>query len=124
MISYNADGSVTITSESDPSNTQRLPPGSTNAQVDAAAAIVLANDRIPAPQSVTRFQAKAALLNAGLLSQVETAIAGASALARLAWAEAATFERQSPTIAEMAAALKLSDDQVDDLFRQASGITA
>lgn len=76
------------------------------------------------PQSVTRLQAKAALLQAGLLDAANAhfAQAGADPLARLAWAEATTFERDSRLVAATAAALNLSSAQVDDLFRTASEI--
>jgi hypothetical protein len=79
----------------------------------------------PAVTSVTRFQARAALLSAGLLETVEAAIAGSGdALLKLAWADALTFERASPTIAAMSASLGLTGAQVDDLFRAASVISA
>lgn len=74
--------------------------------------------------TVSRFQALAALLNAGLLSQVNAALADAGPLAQLAWAEATEFRRNSPTIAGLSAGLGLTDAQVDDLFRAAALITA
>ena len=78
------------------------------------------------PQTVTRFQARAALYQAGLLDQVETLMNDPETptLARLAWQDAQSFERQSPTIAAMATALGLTDAQLDDLFIAAAGITA
>jgi hypothetical protein len=80
----------------------------------------------PVPQIVSRFQAKAVLLNEGLLSQVEALMQDANTpeLYRLAWAEAREFERASPTVAAMSAALGLTEQQVDDLFVAASKITA
>lgn len=77
------------------------------------------------PQVVSRFQAKAALLQAGLLNQVETFINGPATdpLAKLAWAEAVEFYRQSPTILSMAAALSLTPQQLDELFTQAASIS-
>jgi hypothetical protein len=77
------------------------------------------------PHSVSRFQARAALHLAGLLPSVEAAIAASgNVVAQLAWADAVAFERTSPTIAAMAAALGLSAAEVDDLFRAAAGIAA
>ena len=73
---------------------------------------------------VSRFQAMAALLDAGLLSQVNTSLADAGPLAQLAWAEATEFRRNSPTIAGLAAGLGLNDMEVDDLFRAAALIIA
>jgi hypothetical protein len=78
------------------------------------------------PQKVTAFQAKAALLQADLLEDVEALISHADTprIIKLAWAETLHFERNSPTVATIAAALRLTDEQVDDLFVVASGITA
>ena len=70
----------------------------------------------------SRFQAMAALMDAGLLSSVNTALAAAGPLAQLAWAEATEFRRASPTIAAIAAGLDLTPEQVDDLFRAAMKI--
>lgn len=80
---------------------------------------------VPAvPPSVTPYQARAALLGAGLLDAVEAHIAGAPETVRLAWEYAMTIERHSPSIAAVSAALDLTADQIDDLFRTAAGITA
>lgn len=78
------------------------------------------------PQAVTRFQARAALLQAGLLDQVNTMMAdpGTPAIAKLAWQDAQEFRRNSPTVLAMAAALGLSDVQLDQLFTTAAGIEA
>jgi len=73
---------------------------------------------------VSRFQAMAALLDAGLLAGVNLALAGAGPVAQLAWAEAVEFRRNSPTIAALAVGLGLTDTQIDDLFRAAAQITA
>jgi hypothetical protein len=75
---------------------------------------------------VTKFQAKAALLNAGLLDDVEAAVAAADALTKLAWADAQEFRRRSPLIADLAAALDppLTSEQLDALFVAASTIVA
>lgn len=78
------------------------------------------------PQSVTRFQARAALHLAGLLEQVEALMAHPDTpmLAKLAWADAMEFKRTSPTIASLASTLGLSDAALDDLFTVAVGIDA
>jgi hypothetical protein len=78
------------------------------------------------PQTVSKFQAKAALLNVGMLEQVEALMANPAtpAITRLAWTEVQNFERSSPTIASMAAALGLNEAQIDALFIAASKITA
>lgn len=78
------------------------------------------------PGSVSRFQARAALLSAGLLDEVEAAMASPDTprITKLAWQDAQEFERSSPTVAAMASMFGLSDSQVDELFLLASGIKA
>lgn len=72
------------------------------------------------PASVTPLQARRALLAAGLLDAVETAIEGADPETKLAWQYATAVERQSPFTLTLAAALNLTDAQVDDLFVNAA----
>ena len=78
------------------------------------------------PQSVTRFQARAALARAGLFTTVQSAMSAfpADDERRLAWEDAQEFRRTSPTMLQMAAALGLSDAQLDALFTTAAGIEA
>lgn len=86
------------------------------------------------PQSVTRFQARAALLStpslhegfSNMLEEVEAFMASGQVdpLARLAWTDAQEFKRQSPTILALAPLLDLSDDDLDHLFIAAAGIDA
>ena len=78
----------------------------------------------PVPRVVSAFQAKAALMDAGRLADVETAMAGAGPLAILAWAEATEFHRDSPTISAISAGLGLDQDAVDALFEAAAIIRA
>ena len=73
---------------------------------------------------VSRFQARAALHLAGLLPQVEAALAQADPLAQIAWADAQEFRRNSPTIAALAGAVGLDDAAIDALFRAARTIEA
>jgi hypothetical protein len=91
------------------------------AQQAAAAA---AAEAAIVPDSVTPFQAKAALLQAGLLDAVLAAIAAAPRISQLAWAEATEFRRNSPTVLSLASTLGLTGAQLDDLFRAAKGIEA
>ncbi len=72
----------------------------------------------------SRFQAKAALTQMGLLDAAEAVIGQADALTRLAWAEAVEYRRTSPAINAMGAALGLTDDQLDDLYAVAMAIEA
>ena len=72
---------------------------------------------------VTRYQAKAALLNAGLLSGIESAIAESDdPIIQLAWAEA-SFERTSQLAGKMLELTGMTDPQLDDLFDTAAGVT-
>lgn len=76
------------------------------------------------PQVVSRFQARAALHLAGILSAAETAIQNADELSKIAWADAQEFRRSSPLVAAVALELGLTESDLDDLFRQAAGIEA
>ena len=74
----------------------------------------------PIPQSVTMRQARLALLAAGLLDTVETAIAGAGPAAVIEWDYATEVQRASGLVPAMATALGLTDEQIDALFVQAA----
>lgn len=87
-----------------------------------SAAEILASER--ATMRCSRFQARAALHNAGLLVAVEAAVAGADPFVQIAWQDATEFYRGSPTIAALQAAVGLTDEQVDNLFRAAAQIVA
>ena len=78
----------------------------------------------PVPQAVSRFQARAALKIAGLLSKIEEQVAQADPIVQIAWTDAVEFRRNSPTIAELAKAVGLTEDQIDELFRNAAKIEA
>lgn len=77
-----------------------------------------------APFSVSRFQARAALMDAGLLADAEIAVSSMGPLEQLAWSEATEWRRDSPTIAAMSDLLGLTSEQVDELFISASKIIA
>lgn len=78
------------------------------------------------PQSVTRFQALAALHLGGYLPTIEAIMAAPETpiLSKLAWANALSFERSSPTLTALAGALNLSDADLDALFTTAAGVEA
>jgi hypothetical protein len=83
----------------------------------------LAEER--AAMVVSRFQAKAALFQLGLLEKIETLLAGAANyIHRLAWDESTEFHRDSPTLNFLAVAAGLSEAELDDLFRLAMTIRA
>ena len=75
---------------------------------------------LPVPQEVTIFQARAALRAAGLFTAAE---AGVMALndpeATDAWARASVVTRTSALVNSLGPQLGLTDQQIDDLFRQA-----
>ncbi len=73
---------------------------------------------------VSRFQARAALMGSGLLATADAAIQGADEMAKLAWADAQEFRRNSPLVAAIAAQLGMDEIQLDYLFRQAANIEA
>ena len=81
----------------------------------------------PVPQSVTMRQARLALLGAGLLDQVDAAIASISdpvqrKAAEIEWEYAQTVDRNSPFTQQMAVGLNLTAEQLDALFTQAAGL--
>lgn len=78
------------------------------------------------PESVTRFQIKAAFSQLGLLEQVNDTIAlsTTSAVNKLAWQEAAEFMRSSPVINMLVTTLNYTEKQTDDLFILAKQIQA
>lgn len=77
---------------------------------------------------VSRFQARAALLAAGLLATIENAVAAYdgedAALVQLAWSEATEWKRLSPTVTALATIVSLTDEQLDALFIAAAQIEA
>ncbi|MFY1969567.1 hypothetical protein ACOTHT_30675 [Achromobacter xylosoxidans] len=81
---------------------------------------------LPALASVSRFQALAALMQAGLLDEVKAwANAPTTApLHKLAFDTAAEFSRSSPTLAAGAHAMGWSEQQLDALFEAAAHIQA
>ena len=80
----------------------------------------------PVPTIVTRFQARAALVQAGYFTQIDDFMAALpkTDIRRMAWEDATEFDRTSTTLLAMQQMLGLSDSQVDDLFVLAYGIQA
>jgi hypothetical protein len=91
-------------------------------------------DAAPVPAEVTNFQAHTALRHAGLFDAAAAAVeAKAAAMEeagdtlgavtlREAWVKA-SFVRASPLIADLATVLKLTEQQLDDLFRAAAAVS-
>ena len=80
----------------------------------------------PVPVVVTMRQARLALLGAGLLAQVNTAVAnmpGAEGdAARIEWGYTQEVRRDSPLVAGLSAALGLTDETLDNLYKVAAGL--
>lgn len=80
----------------------------------------------PVPKVVSMRQARLALLGAGLLAQVNTAVAnmpGAEGDAtRIEWEYAQEVRRDSPLVAGLSAALGLTDETLDNLYKVAAGL--
>lgn len=79
------------------------------------------------PAQVSRAQGKAALITAGLWDSVVAYVAGIADVTERALAEVALYDtqdwrRDSPFLATAAAALGLTDQQLDDLFVAAAAI--
>ena len=78
----------------------------------------------PVPAAVSMRQARLALLKAGLLAQVNTAVAAMPGpdgdAARITWEFAGDVQRSDALLAQLAGALNLSTAQLDDLFRTAA----
>ena len=76
----------------------------------------------PVPKVVSMRQARLALLGAGLLAQVNTAVAnmpGAEGdAARIEWEYAQEVRRDSPLVAALSAAFGWTSAQLDDLFTE------
>lgn len=72
------------------------------------------------PQEVTKRQAEQALILAGLDEQLEALLAAMPGIdgkmARAEWRSSNTVRRDRPLLQTMAAALSLSEAQVDELF--------
>lgn len=73
---------------------------------------------------VSRFQACAALYQAGYMDDVEGYMLNADPIEKMAWQMAQVFKRNSFTVLKLQTVLGLSDAQLDDLFRFALTISA
>jgi hypothetical protein len=79
------------------------------------------------PEVVTPRQAKIALLQAGLLDDVEAGIEaledqGMKRLAQIEWEYAQEVRRDWPLLNTLAAGMGITDAQLDELFRVAAGV--
>ena len=124
MIQYVKDSVFGITSY-DLSVTPTLDvTGLTHATPAEVDAYLAARAEAAKPKEVTMRQARLALLGAGLLTQVGTAIAGMSSpqkeAAQIEWEYSNSLHRAQPLVVQLGAALGLTSAQLDDLFVTAS----
>ncbi len=79
------------------------------------------------PRSVTMRQGRLALLGAGLLDQVDAALAAIPdathrRAAQIEWEYAQTIDRDSAWVSNLSEALDLTAEQLDQLFIQAAAL--
>ena len=72
------------------------------------------------PQQVTMRQARLELLSRDFLSGVNAVIAVAGRGAQIEWEYASTVDRDNPVIAAVQQRQGMTDEQIDDLFREAA----
>lgn len=92
------------------------------AAADAQRLIDMANQPPSPPRTVSRAQFLLALLEIGLLDEVEAAIEQADRATQINYRERLEFERDYPLIATMAAVLGKTDAEIDALFVLAAGM--
>lgn len=78
------------------------------------------NQARPIPTSVTPRQARLALLSAGLLDQVESAVTAAGGATKIAWEYATVINRDDPLIISISSSLGLTAEQIDALIAHAA----
>jgi hypothetical protein len=72
------------------------------------------------PSVVTMRQARLALLQTGMLAHVNAAVAAADEATKITWEFSSEVQRNNALVATLAAALSLTDQQLDDLFTLAA----
>lgn len=77
---------------------------------------------VQVPQAITIRQAKLVLLSAGLLDDVDAAIAQADRATQIEWEYATEVHRNWSTLRSVQGAVGLTDEQVDELFIRAASL--
>lgn len=72
------------------------------------------------PTCVTMRQARLALLQTGMLASVNAAVTAADEATKITWEFSSEVQRSNPIVSTLAAALNLTDAQIDDLFALAA----
>lgn len=120
---FGQNGWLEFTDETPNENIDELPSWAANAQ----AAWDVANNPVPPPdpgtiipEVVSMRQARLALLQVGILADVDAAIAQGTQADQITWEYATEVNRGDALVANMATALGLSSSQLDSLFLLAS----
>lgn len=71
---------------------------------------------VQVPQVITSRQAKLVLLAAGLLDDVDAAVAAADRVTQIEWEYAVEVNRNWPTLVTLAASMGISTESLDGLF--------
>ncbi len=74
------------------------------------------------PKSLTPVQARIALNNAGLRTQVDNAVSSADQNTKDYWEFATSIDRNNPILISMATSLGITSEQVDQLFIEGAKI--
>ena len=89
---------------------------------DLEYAALVAAQQQPSPTVVSMRQARLALLQQNILATVDAAIAQGGQADQIEWEYATTVDRNSALVTNMAAALSLTEQDLDNLFTLASGL--
>lgn len=77
---------------------------------------------VAVPDSVTMRQARLALLQAGILTQVNAAVAAGDEVTRITWEFSSEVQRSNPIVSTLVTVLGLSEQQLDELFILAASL--
>jgi AraC-like DNA-binding protein len=89
----------------------------------AAAAVTAAEQAAYVPQSVPMWTVRVVLQNNGMLEQAQAIIdASENNALKAIWEYGNFAERNSPTMLSLASALGISEEQLDQLFRDAGNL--
>lgn len=92
--------------------------------MDSATTTFSYSSPVYVPNRVSKLQAKVALLQSGLMPQIDDILTDSetSDIVKLAWNDASEFRRGSLPINMMAGLLNLTEQEVDNLFILANSI--
>lgn len=95
-------------------------PGTKSIWLNGSEVIVDTSPEKIVPSSITAYQARIALSEAGLLPTVENAVNTQGGDLKIRWNWAGILDRNHPDVLAISGALGWSADQLDDLFIEAS----